>query len=69
MTKKELKALAKKVAKLEYTIQTSSDKSIVNSAKDEMMKLTESADLELDDMLALDELVQKFMNEWRNENI
>ena len=63
MTKKQLKQLAKKIADLEYTIQTSKDSNEVNTAKDRMMQVQQSADLELQDMLELDELVQDYLKE------
>lgn len=63
MTKKQLKQLAKKIADLEYTIQTSQDRDEVNTAKDRMMQAQEAADLELQDMIALDTLVQDYLKE------
>ena len=63
MTKKQLKQLAKKIADLEYTIQTCDDKNTVDLAKDEMIKAQESADMELEEMVLLDEMVQKYLKE------
>ena len=63
MNKKQLKQLAKKIADLEYTIQTSADHDEVNLAKDRMMQAQQAADLELSDMIALDELVQGYLKE------
>jgi len=63
VNKKQLKQLAKKIADLEYTIQTSADRDEVNSAKDRMMQAQQAADLELSDMIALDELVQGYLKE------
>lgn len=63
MNKKQLKQLAKKIADLEYTIQTSADRDEVNLAKDRMMQAQQAADLELSDMIALDELVQGYLKE------
>lgn len=63
MTKKQLKQLAKKIADLEYTIQTSQDSNEVDSAKNRMMQVEQSADLELNDMLILDGLVQDYLKE------
>lgn len=63
MTKKQLKQLAKKLADLEYTIQTSDDKNAVDLAKDKMMQAQASADMELEEMVLLDEMVQKFLSE------
>lgn len=63
MTKKQLKQLAKKMAELEYTIQTSPDKNAVDLAKDKMIKAQESADIELEEMVLLDEMIQKYLSE------
>lgn len=63
MTKKQLKQLAKKLAELEYVIQTSPDKNAVDLAKDKMIKMQESADMELEEMLMLDSMVQKYLTE------
>lgn len=63
MNKKQLKQLAKKLADLEYTIQTSDDKNIIDLAKDKMIKMQESADLELEEMLILDEMIKKYLTE------
>lgn len=62
MTKKQLKKLAKEIAALENTIQSSTDKQVVYEAENRMTQLTNSADLELEDMLALDDMVQKYLN-------
>ena len=61
MTKKQLKQLARKMADLERTIQTSDDSQKVYEAKEKMTHLTESSELELEDMIALDELIQKYL--------
>lgn len=61
MTKKQLKQLAKKLADLEYTIQNSDDSQKVYEAKEKMTHLTESANLELDDLIALDGLIQNYL--------
>ena len=63
MTKKQLKQLAKKIADLEYTIQTSTDHNEVNVAKDRLMQAQEAADLDLTDMITLDELIQNYLEE------
>lgn len=63
MTKKQLKQFAKKMADLEYIIQTSSDKNEVDLAKDKMIKAQEAADLELEEVVRLDELIQNFLQE------
>ena len=63
MTKKQLKQLAKKLADYEYTIQTSNDPYKVNEAKDRISQLTESSELEIEDMVALDDMIQKILSE------
>ncbi len=63
MTKKQLKQLAKKIADLEYTIQTSKDHDAVHDAKERMVQAQEAAQMELDEMLILDEMVQKYLTE------
>lgn len=63
MTKKQLKQLAKKIADLEYTIQTSQDNDEVNTAKNRLMQAQEAADLELSELLTLDELIQDYLAE------
>jgi hypothetical protein len=63
VTKKQLKQLAKKIADLEYTIQTSNDKNAVDLAKATMIKAQESADMELEEMVLLDEMVKKYLKE------
>lgn len=59
MTKKQLKQLAKRIAKLETIIQTSNDEYAVRQAKEQMLQINESSELELDDMVRLDEMVLK----------
>ena len=66
MTKKQLKQLAKKLADLEYIIQTNPDKNVVDHTKDEMIKMQESADVELDELVVLDGMVLKYLE---NKNI
>lgn len=63
MTKKQLKQLAKKLADYEFIIQTSSDPYKVNDAKDRIAQLTESSDLELEDMVKLDDMIQAMLSE------
>lgn len=57
MTKKQMKQLAAKIAKLETIIQTSEDEDMVREAKDKMIQLNESAELDLNDMIELDAMV------------
>lgn len=62
MTKKQMKKFAKEIAALEFIIQTSADTNAVNAAKAKQMKLTESADLELSEMIELDTLIAEQVN-------
>ena len=57
MTKKQMKQLAVKMAKLETIIQTSKDEDEIREAKDKLIQISESAELDLNDMLKLDEMV------------
>lgn len=57
MTKKQMKQLAAKIAKLETIIQTSKDEDEIREAKDKLIQLNESAELDLNDMLKLDAMV------------
>lgn len=63
MTKKQKKQLAKRMAELELVIQKNEDPYKVNKAKDEMMQLTESSDLELSEILEIDLLVSEILSE------
>lgn len=63
MTKKQLKQLAKKLADYEFIIQTSDDQYKINDAKDRIAQLTESADLEIEDMVKLDDMIQAMLSE------
>jgi hypothetical protein len=56
MKRKELKNIAKKIAEQELIIQSNIDKSIINNAEKEIMKLS-SGILYLEDMVAIDELI------------
>jgi len=57
MTKKQMKQLATKIANLETIIQTSNDENVIREAKNRMIQLNESAELDLNDMLKLDAMV------------
>lgn len=57
-----MKKFAKEIAALEFIIQTSADTNAVNVAKAKQMKLTESADLELSEMIELDTLIAEQVN-------
>ena len=62
MKKKELKNLAKKIADAEYIIQNSDDTKAVAKAQDAILELSGKVS-SVEDMLALDELVQEILNE------
>lgn len=62
MKKKELKTLANRIANAEFIVQTSSDKKEINDAKKEIMELSKHA-IGLEDMLALDEMVQEILTQ------
>ena len=66
MKKKELKNLARKIADAELIIQTSNDKVAIKNAENEIIKLSGCVSSVLD-MMALDEMVQKFLE--KNKNI
>lgn len=62
MKMKELKNLAKKIAKCEQTIQSSEDKEAIRKAEEEVMKLSGSVK-SLEDIMIIDELVQELLSE------
>lgn len=62
MKTKELKNLAKKIAKYELIIQHSDDKKAVADAQAQIMKLSGCVD-KIEDMVAIDELVQEYIEE------
>lgn len=62
MKAKERKALAKKIAKCEWIIQTSDDKEAIRKAENEIMKLSGCVD-NFEDIVIIDELVQEFIEE------
>lgn len=62
MKKKELKNLAKKIADAEYIVQTSDDKKKVAKAQQEIFELSGHVE-SLDDMTAIDELVQEILSQ------
>ena len=62
MKKKELKNLAKKIADAEYIIQNSDDSKAVAKAQDAILELSGKVS-SVEDMLALDDLVQEILNE------
>ena len=62
MKMKELKNLAKKIAKLEQIIENSEDKDAVHKAEQEIMKISGSVK-GLEDMMIIDELVQEILSD------
>lgn len=56
---KELKKLAKEVVALEQIINIDEDKAAVNKAKNRILEI--SGSLDIDDMLRLDEFIQEQM--------
>ena len=56
MKKKELKELAKKLAKCEYIVQTSTDKREIMIAQDEILNLSSRVD-SFEDFAILDDMV------------
>lgn len=56
MTKKEMKNLAKQIAKLENIIKTSQDKEEIYAAEQQVMNLTSKV-TDFDDMMEIDEMV------------
>ena len=62
MTKKQMKQLATKIANLEIIVQTSNDENAVREAKNRMIQLNESAELDLNDMIKLDAMISDLLN-------
>ena len=60
MKRKELKNIAKKIAKAELIVQTSEDPVAVKKAQQEIMELSGQA-LSLEDMTIIDEMVQEIL--------
>lgn len=60
MKTKELKNIAKKIAKYELIIQNSNDKKAVAEAERQIMMLSGSVD-KIEDMVAIDEFVQEII--------
>lgn len=61
MKKKELKAIALKIVKLETIISENSDEKAVTNAKLELMRLTDSIE-SLSDMMVIDSIVQESLS-------
>lgn len=55
------KKIAQKIAVAEQIIQNNSDRQAVESAKDEIMHLTVKYNLGLEDMVEIDDMVQKIL--------
>ncbi len=62
MKMKELKNLAKKIAKFEYIIQNSEDKEAIRKAEEQIMIISGSVK-SLEDMIVIDELVQEILSD------
>ena len=62
MKQKELKNLAKKIAKYELIIQKGEDKKAVADAEAQIMRLSGCVD-KIEDMVIIDELVQEYIEE------
>ena len=60
MKRKELKNLAEKIAKCEYTIQHSDDDKAVQSAQEEIMRLSSRVH-DFQDIDTIDEMVQDLL--------
>lgn len=61
MTKKEIKRLAKEIARNEKIVMNSTDSAEVNTAKDKIMRLTESI-YDINDMVILDCYIQDYLS-------
>ena len=59
MTKKELKKMAKELAKLEHVLKVTDDSEIRYRTEQEIMTLTNKVE-DLEDMVMLDEMVNSF---------
>jgi hypothetical protein len=55
------KKIAQKIAVAEQIIRNNSDRQAVESAKDEIMHLTVKYNLGLEDMVEIDDMVQKIL--------
>lgn len=62
MKKKELKEIAKKIAKAETIIQTSEDAKKIREARESIIELSGHVN-NLDDMIIIDELVQDILKQ------
>ena len=62
MKKKELKNFASKIAKLERTIQSTTDSEVKKKAEIEIMKITTGIG-NFEDLIVIDELVMEMLKE------
>lgn len=62
MKRKELKNVAKQIAKYERIIQTSDDKNLRHEAENAIIQLSNKIE-DLADMMALDELISDYLAE------
>ena len=62
MKKKEIKEMAKKIAKYEMIIQNNTDEDEVTKAQNAILNLSKSVH-SLEDMMAIDEMVQDMMSQ------
>lgn len=60
-SKSDKKRIAQKIASAERVIQAGLDKQAVESAKDEIMRLSVKYNLTLQDMIDIDDMVQKIL--------
>lgn len=67
MKKKEQKALAQKIAKYELIVQTSDDKKRIHDAQDKIIELSGRVE-SLDDIAAIDEMVQEILEKHLENN-
>lgn len=67
MKKKEQKALAQKIAKYELIVQTSDDNKRVRDAQDKIIELSGKVE-SLDDIAAIDEIVQEILEKYLENN-
>lgn len=67
MKKKEQKALAQKIAKYELIVQTSDDKKRIKDAQDKIIELSGKVE-SLDDIAAIDEMVQEILEKHLENN-
>lgn len=61
MKQKELKNLAKKIAKLELTIQNTNDANVIDECEQEIMYLTGRV-TSFEEIDTLDEMIQEILN-------